>query len=118
MRLSTKDNRNSNDYEVTVIDTKLYPLCCHRELHSCSNHHPGIIALGCDSRTCTRCGGSTMRSSTKDNRKNNDFDVTVIYTKSTHCAAIASCTRAPITIQASLSMEVVEALVQEAEAAE
>ena len=60
-----------------------------------------------------------MRSSTKDyHRKGNDCEVTIFDTKSTHCAATASCTRAPITIQASLCKEVIEELVQEAEAAQ
>ena len=60
-----------------------------------------------------------MRSSTKDdNRNSNDCDVTVIDTNCTHCAATASCTHAPITIQASLSMDVIEELAQDAEEAQ
>ena len=58
-----------------------------------------------------------MRQLTKyDNRNSNDCDVTVIDTNSTHCAATTSCTRAPITIQASLSKEVIEELVHDVEA--
>ena len=59
-----------------------------------------------------------MRSSTKDNRNNNDCEVTVIDTNFTHCAATTSCTRAPITIQASLCKGATEELAQEAEAAQ
>ena len=60
-----------------------------------------------------------MRSSTKDyHRKGNDCEVTIFDTKSTHCAPTASCTCAPITIQSSLSMDVIEELAQDTEAAQ
>ena len=60
-----------------------------------------------------------MRLSTKDyHRKSNACENTIIDTKAIHCAATASCTHTPTTIQASLSMDVIEELVQDAEAAQ